>query len=262
MDIEQIQLHPKPHNQAGILLPAQASGDASLHLAASFQPAAALASQRLAESVLRRYGVVPSAGVGLEPVHLQPPAGQVLLQTTRRYSLHLAPHIRLAFAFEASGSTPSAAETQPRPALEFQHPERLPDRPTGRQRMVETLVERLFARGDRIPSVPAAEPAPNKATAASGTAAALATLTGRAPGHEPQPVQRVLRKPAPALAPDTARTVTESPGAVQVTGAQTARPALSPSTAPVPIDIQQITQQVIQTIDRKIIGQRERFGRI
>ena len=118
----------------------------------------------------------------------------------------------------------------------------------------EQLVHYLSARGTRIDAV---------ATPGSLTARGLnkAPSPGtRADLSLARPVSRIVRRPITELAPEDrglpAETPMTLPGRRPVVASRTNPPA------PTPIDVNRLTDQVIQAIDRRIIAQRERLGRI
>jgi hypothetical protein len=118
----------------------------------------------------------------------------------------------------------------------------------------EQLVHYLSARGTRIDAV-----------ATPGRLTARGSHDAPSPGTRAdlplaRPVPRVVRRPHTELAPDdrglSAETAMTLPGRRPVVASRMDAPA------PAAIDVHRLTDQVIQAIDRRIVAQRERLGRI
>ena len=118
----------------------------------------------------------------------------------------------------------------------------------------EQLVHSLSARGTRIDAV-----------TAQGSPTVSGLNKASSPGMRAdlplaRPVSRVVRRPVaePAITDRalTAETLMMLPGQRPVVVSRTNPPA------PAPIDVNRLTDQVIQAIDRRIVAQRERLGRI
>ena len=103
--------------------------------------------------------------------------------------------------------------------------------------------------------------------------------SGRQQAPSPAPVNGKLPAPAPAFTPAVPR-ILRRPGPVMIDSADNGRPAPVPAPVSRPesqrppdlaggsvtgvtaVDINRLTDQVVQTIDRRIIAHRERLGRI
>jgi hypothetical protein len=117
----------------------------------------------------------------------------------------------------------------------------------------EQLVHYLGTRGKRIDAV-----------AIPGSLTASGFNNAPSPGTRAdlslaRPVSRIVRRPITELAPDDrglpAETPMMPPGRRPVVASRTHPPA------PTTVDVNRLTDQVIQAIDRRIIAQRERLGR-
>jgi hypothetical protein len=110
----------------------------------------------------------------------------------------------------------------------------------------EQLVQRLVDRGGRVETV------------ATARTAAPAPLTQTVPqGDRVQPVAQVVKQAVIQLADATIAAATAS------------QPLLLPTPAPMPradaaapVDVNRLAEQVIQTIDRRLLAYRERLGRV
>jgi hypothetical protein len=152
-----------------------------------------------------------------------------------RFALTVAPRIEIRL--QAARRVIASGEPSGETPLNLSHPPRL--NPV--RLMAETLIEYVEARTRRI------EP-----TARLGSPASTSN----------RPMPRVLRRMAPvSFSPEAVET-----GPVQssmrsanrhVTGPGPGSPVMAAPT----IDVDRLTEQVIQGIDRRIIAQRERLGR-
>jgi hypothetical protein len=163
-------------------------------------------------------------------------------------NVHLSPHLRLTVA----------APLQPwaRPAP----PASVTGAPSAEQRQADSLVPRLVARAVRVDSVRAHDEAEvGHERAPSGSSIATREPAGRA-------VERTMRRTALTVAPEL--TTAARPEATRRTEperqpwpAWPPRPDVLPPAAAPAVDINRLTDQVMQTIDRRIVAQRERLGR-
>lgn len=140
-----------------------------------------------------------------------------------------------------------------------------------------TVVRRLIGRAERVEAVaspgaltgrrpgPDWPPAPGvPAVRRSGPDRSPAPPTGEraSPWLPPpmvQPVPRVVRRPAAVTATTNHSVVDDArlPGAATLPADSSQRPAVAAS-----VDVNHLTDQVIQAIDRRIIAHRERLGKI
>jgi hypothetical protein len=130
-------------------------------------------------------------------------------------------------------------------------------------RMSLELVQHLFTRGERTNAVAVRD---NSVATAAGSSLREPETSKRAPrspfSSEIRPVLRVFRR-SPAIR--TAREVVSSPAIVESAAPRiTAHPRDNRSrVADIPaVEVSRLTDQVIQAIDRRIIAQRERLGRV
>jgi hypothetical protein len=127
-------------------------------------------------------------------------------------------------------------------------------------RLELTLMQRLLTRRERIKAVVTQPVSP---LGRSGSAQVASPLTNK---EEPvwmppaRPVPRVFRRPATVATTDRRLTTTENVAETRSQRAPVTRQASQAMSAP--IDVKHLTDQVIRTIDRRIIAQRERLGRI
>ncbi len=82
-----------------------------------------------------------------------------------------------------------------------------------------------------------------------------------------QPVPRILRRPAAVATmegttPGAERTGFGAAGQVPSTGTRTTAPSRGDDAVLEAIDVNRLTDRIVQTIDRRIIAQRERLGRL
>lgn len=117
----------------------------------------------------------------------------------------------------------------------------------------EHTLARLLARATRVEAATRPQPAAPRRGAARHPA----------PGPAAPPVERVLRRPVPAQRDD-------APAQPSVPTALPAAPALraapvAPATArqlPGGLDVGRLADEVIETIDRRVLARRERLGRV
>jgi hypothetical protein len=123
---------------------------------------------------------------------------------------------------------------------------------------VHRLVRRLGARGERNEAGETA--AVSGATGSSKTSNAIRnggnTTLWASLVH---PVSRIFRRPAVVTIADGQPTTAERTGAIRDSRSAVARAASHADFQP--IDVNRLTDQVIQAIDRRIVAQRERMGR-
>jgi hypothetical protein len=117
----------------------------------------------------------------------------------------------------------------------------------------EQLVRDLSARGTRIDAVAtpgSLTPSGFNNAPAPGTRANLPLA---------RPVSRVVRRPVSVFTPDNRGLPAETP--MTLPGRRPAVVSQTHPPDPTPMDVNRLTDQVIQAIDRRIIAQRERLGR-
>jgi hypothetical protein len=126
------------------------------------------------------------------------------------------------------------------------------------------LVERLTVRALSSAAVPAEASPPRRRSAAAdeGTPSRLARRSQRQVVDAPNlaPLRLVIARPAPA---PSARAVPElsSPAGPRRAQSNDAAPA-QPWTPPPALNLERLAEQVIDRIDRRVVAQRERMGRI
>jgi hypothetical protein len=150
-----------------------------------------------------------------------------LIAQHQRFSINLAPRLSLNLR---------RVETMLRSHTPAQGGGDEADRRRGRVRHAEQLVPRIFARAEREE----AQPAPNGQTTQRVLARPSATQTEIANGPTMERAQYV----APAAMIE--RNAAASPQNLE----------------PAPLDVQRLTNEVIQVLDRRIMAERERLGRI
>jgi hypothetical protein len=186
-----------------------------------------LASQISAPGRAAAFGAALMARYGLRPLY-QPAPGFVLRRDRPLLNIHTAQqHTRVRLA----------------PRIEF------------------TLVQRLLDRGERLEAVqgpgrmaPAVPPGPPT------TARFNEVAPPRRVPRPILPVPRVMRRTIVV-----AKTDGQQPAAVGPAPAQPHRGPVVGGPGPVEalaVDVNHLTNQVIQAIDRRIVAQRERLGRI
>lgn len=127
----------------------------------------------------------------------------------------------------------------------------------------ESFVHRLAAREIRVDSAAAADVAtalikavsPVPLAAASPASPAVSWVTA-------QPVARVLRRAAVTPASESAATPPANSAHATRAEARRENTWQSSPQAPGPVDLNHLTEQVVQAIDRRMIAHRERRGRV
>jgi len=192
-------------------------------------------------------------------LHLAPPQ--------RYYTrLHLAPRLALTVLAQPWMSEPQPAEatiTKDHPSRQTGAPAHSWDDASTRQprvrietTAVEQVVRRLVRRGERIESVDAPRPRSLQSARPEGRPDTPrgAVVSSR------QPVERVVRRTA----------VSQPTPHPMFAGGRPAPPVVewpsSPtsiqSREPAPVDLDRLTERVVQAIDRRVLAYRERTGRI
>lgn len=219
-------------------------------------------------AIARRYARWQGRWPHLHPILGHPGRGITLQPAVHRTQLYLAPHLRLTvLARSGPEGTPSAGRPTRRgpvqerstlSRLAGQHPVAAPghqplEMVVGRLQAgrlvgtvpVDTIVNRLVRRGVRVETV--GTPRPQLPQSEGSMAEAT------------RPVQRVVRRTAAAMSGDNPPTAAETFAA-----ASRPRPAMAqvPGHGEPPLDLNRLTDQVVQAIDRRIIAQRERLGRV
>jgi hypothetical protein len=225
---------------------------------AASQPRAAL----FAAAILGRYTarLGPWWAQSLEFRQIRP---AVAVTPVHQHShTHLAPHLEPAVvAWPAAQPGPTAGEPS-RPASRLRSDREVRTLMTvvrgAEPPVAEQLVRRLLARGRRVEAAPSAD----RARVRQGLwLESAGDEVPAVPVPAVRPVPRILRQAAPA---DVGRAA--MPGTDE-----SERPAHreEPPTTGVPprppdpaIDLNRLTDEVIQAIDRRIVAQRERLGRI
>jgi hypothetical protein len=159
---------------------------------------------------------------------------QAITQRHRQtFNLRIAPHLHLRLhAWRRASEVNDARATMPLPARSVEAIAAAHDR-------AKRFVEYVHARARRV-------------DATFGSAAAPVNA----------PVSRVVRRLAPATS--VMRAVGPSPEAPATLASRLAAPSSARHGAtkgPPAIDLERLTEHVIKGIDRRIIAQRERFGR-
>jgi hypothetical protein len=220
-------------------------------------------------AIARRYARWQGRWPDLHPVLWHPWRGITLQPAVHRTRLHLAPHLRLTVL---ARSGPEGAPSAGRATRQWVAQERsAASRPAGQPPVavpghqplalvvgrlqagrlvetvpVETIVNRLARRGVRVETVGA--PRPQLPQSEGSTAGA------------PRPVPRVVRRSGAVGTGDD-----QPPAAETFAAASRTRPATAqvPGHGELPsLDLNRLTDQVVQAIDRRIIAQRERLGRV
>jgi hypothetical protein len=186
-----------------------------------------------AEVAARHETGSPGRRMPLSLVFARPWRFQTLIQRYwQTFSLRRAPqfHLRLQTLRRASEEPDSGVAMPP--------PSRNVEPVTSAHALASGFVEYVHARARRI-------------DATFGSAAALVN----------PPVPRVVRRLAPvasAVRGDAVSSEASTRSAPRIDVSSAARVAAA---APAAIDVERLTEQVIKGIDRRIIAQRERFGR-
>ena len=237
--------------------PQMRPGAGGLRLA--HRPVAGSPAAGMAAAILRLYTPSGERADFPEQVLRETPRMAITQQTTNRVQLHFAPRLALnAYLLEKQVQV-LAARPSPKPGFAETGGGPPVYGFTLRQDQVSVLVERLVRRGVRIDG------------GAEGTSATSSREPSAGPSREPAaapllevfpPVQRVFQRPtspAPAATPQ--------PSGDSMVTASSLRPMQAPKTAEAAhplagLDINQLTEQVVRTIDRRITAQRERLGRV
>ena len=119
--------------------------------------------------------------------------------------------------------------------------------------VTEEVVRRLVTRGERIePPAPAKGPVIARPEAKRPTGPTVEPVRSRSARAMP-PVPRITRRPAAIGAERTGPTAESHRPAV---------PSEQPGPELAPADLNRLTDQVVRTIDQRMIAHRERMGRI
>ena len=215
-------------------------------------------------AIARRYARWLGRWPDLNPSLWHPWRGITLQPVVHRTRLHLAPHLRLTVLGRSGPEgAPSAGRGARRwPVQKRAATSRLAGQPAaatpGDQSLemvvgrlqagrlvetvpVETMVNRLARRGVRVEAVGS----PRRHVSQSEGSTAGAT----------RPVPRIVR-----------RSATVETGDNQSQAAADSSPRHAMAQGPVrgepPLDLNRLTDQVVQAIDRRIVAQRERLGRV
>jgi hypothetical protein len=187
------------------------------------------------QALMERYNGWQTHWSSLDLVLRQKPSGITMSPIYHQVQMHVAPRLNLTIRGETH-------------ILHQRSIERV-----GRT-LREQLVHYLSARGTRIDAV-----ATQGNMTASGFNNALSPGT-RADLPLARPILRVMRRPVTELAPENPGAPVETP--MTLSGRRPAVVSRTNPPAPALIDVHRLTDQVIQAIDRRIIAQRERLGRI
>jgi hypothetical protein len=213
------------------------------------------------QAVLERHNGRQMHWPSLDLVLRRRPSGMTMRPIYHQVQMHVAPRLNLTVA----GATT---------LLHKRSIERV------ERTLREQLVHYLGMRGTRIDAVATqgslTASAFNKASSPGSRTRIEAVATQRSltasdlekapsPGTNAdfplaRPVPRVVRRPTPASGPDDLRLTAETP--MTRPGPRPVVASRTNSAAPSPIDVNRLTDQVIQTIDRRIVAQRERLGRV
>ena len=219
------------------------------------------AVSRFARSIARRY----------EEFHLRPPSVAFVFRQTRpgvmsiqRYQpiqVHLSTHFALTVS-PAPTPRGSASLTFAR-QIETQVLRQQIVHTVQEHWQIESFVHRLAAREIRLDSAAAAEAATVHIKPASHVLPGVAFPTSPAPSWATtRPVPRVLRRAAPPSPDESTASppANSTPASRDETRLKNSWPS-SPQ-SPAPVDINHLTEQVVQAIDRRMIAHRERRGRV
>jgi len=193
---------------------------------------------------------------------------QLHLTSPKHYytRLHLAQRLALTFLAQPRMKEPQPAEattTTDHPSRQAAAPiHQRVDAPMRQPRIrvettpVEQVVRRLVRRGERIESVDAPRP---RSLQSARSADRPATLR-RPVVSSMEPVEQVVRRAAVSQPnPDPLYTGGRpAPPPVEWPSA----PPLIQSREPAPVDLDRLTERVVQAIDRRVLAYRERTGRI
>ncbi len=220
---------------------------------------AGLAAQALSGRILQRYELrrQPRRGLGLEYLHANQLDG---LPQALRMSLLLSQRLdraaRPSLEMRLPPAAPSLAQTAAAPplgspALALRQAPYPPEPARLHMTYLQSLNRLQVANHTRLElspgrfPVPAAQPLP--------ASAAL-------PMQQPVPL---IARPSPTPgAPGSANNVEPDAASRQMSAAQSSAQAVERAAAGLPpAELRRVTEQVIQEIDRRIIANRERFGR-
>jgi hypothetical protein len=226
-----------------------------------------LRAQVMALAVMRRYQIVPARPPAQEAVLRRQLYRQTWLQALH---LHLAPRLELTALSVAPMSAPDVRlegrqADAPLPASDPRRPIDLPAVRVFRQTVAaQPLVERLHTRSQRASAF---DPRPNEPALARAFPAAPANRPASAQvtrGSTPWLLLRQIPHPAPPVTqgqPPATPGASPEPAALPRIGANTQPPDLHLDQLPTH-EINRLAERVIQTIDRRILAQRERLGRV
>ena len=215
-------------------------------------------------AIARRYARWLGRWPDLHPILWHPWRGITLQPAVHRTRLHLAPHLRLTVLARSgpegapsSGrgmrrwpeqGRPAASRPAGQPSASAPGPQPL-ELVVGRLQAgrlvetvpVETIVDRLARRGVRVETV--------------GTPRLPVSQSEGSTAGATRPVPRIVR-----------RSATVETGDNQSQAAADSSPRHAMAQGPVrgepPLDLNRLTDQVVQAIDRRIVAQRERLGRV
>jgi hypothetical protein len=225
-------------------------------------PTMMLAAGGFAHGVLARYlnqrAQVSGPELALGRLHTR----VTIRNTHRRSHTHLAPRLSLTVSGWKGQSLNRSADgpltlrlcVEPQRLTQAQRP-RLAD--SIKTAAIEKLATRLIARGGRVESIQGNAPGNSrraKAVVIDGAAPARLNASALAP------VERVIRR---SKATETERNISSRSVEMASAELQGQTKAINPLRQPtdVAIDVNRLTDQVIQAIDRRIVAQRERMGR-
>jgi hypothetical protein len=231
-----------------------------------------------ARAVTQRYAAAQVPWPALDLALRRPWPGVILNRISHRAQVYLAPHLTLtalrwsgqrrADGGSADWSAPEGLKPRVGPQIGIPLVRPFPVASFA-STAVDRLVRRLAGRRERIESwrIPAASPIGGVSrTRNPGTDRERSRDARRgieAPPRLPQEhaIPMVFRRPR-ATPTQSAATdpVPDNPRLLAHGWAWTADGARRPA-SPEPIDVNRLTDQVIQTIDRRIVAQRERMGR-
>jgi hypothetical protein len=219
-----------------------------------------VAAQALAKRISQRYSLrgQPRRGMGMAYLQANQPAG---LPQALRLSLHLSQRIQLAarppleMRLPASVPTAAPAAASSLPVNPASSPLQPPS-PAGQGRIHMTYLQSL----SRLQTVS------HQRIEMGSPGAALHAAVRPAAAGAPLPLDRpapMIARPAPAPGAQAAGSATPAEAAPPRTSqAESSAQAVERATAGLPpAELRRVTEQVIQEIDRRIIANRERFGR-
>jgi hypothetical protein len=187
------------------------------------------------QALMERYKSWQTCWVSLDLVLRQRPSSMTMPPLYHQVQMHVAPRLHLTVRGETHVLRQRSIERVERT-------------------LREQFVQYLGTRGKRIEAVATPDRLTTKGLNKAPSPGMSADLSLA------RPVSRVVRRPVTASVPADRRllpeTATTLPEPRSVVASRTSPPA------PAPIDVHRLTDQVIQAIDRRIIAQRERLGRI